>query len=509
MKHRPDRQSAGRRARTSVRGRLTLATAAASGLVLMVATLGVLAVVRLALLSSLDDAAAASAAQVVALAGERPLPDPLPVTGAAVVQVVDVDGAVIASSAGGDRLAPLLPPGDVARARGGDPVVVNGSRLGSASRYRVVGAPVGVGSGAASGGTVLVATSMVDVDRSGAVLQRVALVGVPLAVAAVAALAWRTAGSALAPVEALRASAAALVAGPAPGRPAGPGRGRSAGRPARDRSSSDGPPPTDGPLPVPASGDEVARLAVTLNDALGRVTAAGDRQRAFVADAAHELRSPLGSLRTQLEVALVHPGAQPWREVAAGCLVDVERTAALVDDLLVLARLDEAPADGGSRTTTDLAALVRAVVDDGAWRVPVRVVGPGATGAPSGAVAGADRRAVAAVADERAVRRAVRNLVANAARHAASAVVVTVGQEGAAAVVVEVADDGPGIPEGDRGRVFERFTRLDDARDRDAGGAGLGLSIVRAAVEREGGTVAALATPGGGALLRVVLPAAP
>ena len=498
-----------------MRGRLTLATTAASGLVLVLATLGVLAVVRLALLSSLDDAAAASAAQVVALAGERPLPDPLPVTGAAVVQVVDARSRVIASSAGGDRLSPLLVGEDLARARAGDPALVSGSRLGAGARYRVVGAPVGVGSGSASGGTVLVATSMIDVDRSGAVLQRVALVGVPLALAAVAALAWRTAGSALAPVEALRASAAALVAGPAPERPAGPDRGRSVGRPARDRSSPDvGPastaspdraPPAGGPLPVPDSGDEVARLAVTLNDALGRVAAAGERQRVFVADAAHELRSPLGSLRTQLEVALVHPGAQPWQEVASGCLADVERTAALVDDLLVLARLDGAPAEGGSRAPLDLLALARAVVDDGAWRVPVRVVGP--VGAGGGTVAAAGSSAVTVRADERAVRRAVRNLVANAARHAGSAVVVTVGRADGRAVV-EVADDGPGIPEGERGRVFERFTRLDDARDRDAGGSGLGLSIVRAAVEREGGTVAALAAPGGGALLRVVLPTA-
>ena len=496
---RPDRRGAGRRGPASVRGRLTLATTAASGLVLVLAALGVLAVVRLALVSSLDDAAAASAAQVVALAGERPLPDPLPVTGAAVVQVVDASGRVIASSPGGDRLAPLLAPDETTRARGGEPATVSGSRLGAGARYRVVGAPVGVGSGAASGGTVLVATSLADVDRSGAVLRRVALVGVPLALAAVAALAWRTAGSALAPVEALRASAAALVAGPAPGGPApsGPPPGGPApsgpppGRGVR-------PPPAGGPLPVPASGDEVARLAVTLNDALGRVSAAGERQRAFVADAAHELRSPLGSLRTQLEVALVHPGAQPWQQVASGCLADVERTAALVDDLLVLARLDEAPAAPGSRAPLDLLALARAVVDDGAWPVPVDVVGPGA-GPGSG---------VAAVrADEPAVRRAVRNLVANAARHAAGAVAVTVSRAGAR-VVVEVADDGPGIPEAERARVFERFTRLDDARDRDAGGSGLGLSIVRAAVEREGGTVAALDAPGGGALLRVVLPAA-
>ncbi len=473
----------------SVRGRLTAAATAAAGVVLVVAAVVVLAVVHLSLVSSLDDAAASSGAQVAALAGERRLPDPLPVTGAAVVQVLDARGRVLASSVGGDRLTALVPPDQVDRVRGGDAVDVGGSRLGGSQRYRVGGTPIGAGAGEASGGTVLVASSLADVDRSGAVLRRVALVGVPLAIAAVAALAWRTAGSALAPVEALRASAASLVA-----RPTGP-----AGT---------------GPLPVPTSGDEVARLAVTLNDALARVSAAGERQRAFVSDAAHELRSPLSSVRTQLEVAMAHPGASPWPEVAAGALADVERTATLVEDLLVLARLDEDPGsqlgtgrgaagdgaagegaagDGAAPRPVDLRALAREVVDASPWRVPVRVGGPGAS----------------AAVDARAVRRAVRNLVDNAARHAARAVSVTAFAEGDARAVLEVVDDGPGIPEAERSRVFERFTRLDDARDRDAGGSGLGLAIVRAAVERQGGSVAVHDAPGGGALLRVELPAAP
>ncbi len=464
----PAARARSRWAPSSVRGRLTLAATTVLGVALVLAAVVVLVVVRSALLGASDEAAGQRAAEVAALAGAGSLPDFLPAAGAAVVQVLAADAAVLASSPGGDRLNPLLPPPQVARALAGEPVLLDGARLGSPEPYRVVARPVGAGAGAASGGSVLVATSLADVERSARVLRTVILLGVPALLVAVALLAWRVSGSALAPVEALRRGAQDLVAAPTSA-----GGARS--------------------LPVPTSRDEVARLALTLNDVLGRLHAAGQRQRVFVGDAAHELRSPLGSLRTQLEVALAHPGAQRWPDVAADCLADVERMGVLVEDLLVLARLDE---PGGGRELVDLAALAAEVVQRGAWRVPVRV-----DAAP----------AVVAV-DARALRRAVGNLVSNAARHAGSAVRVSVRTEGAAGAaptaVLEVADDGPGIAAGDRERVFERFTRLDDARDRDAGGSGLGLSIVRSAVERDGGSVSAQDPPGGGALLRVRLPVA-
>ena len=473
--HRP------RWAPASVRARLTLAATAALGVALVLAAAVALAVVRTALLSSLDDAAGQRAREVAALADAGPLPDPLPVTGAAVVQVLDAEQRVLASSPGGDRLSPLVAGDDLRAARAGDPVSLDGARLGSGERYRVLALPLRAGTGDAAGGTVLVATSVAEVERSTGVLRRAAALGVPLLLAAVALLAWRVTGSALAPVEALRRGAQALVLAPAPRRGGADSAPPAPAAPARS-------------LPVPASGDEVARLAETLNDVLGRMHAAGDRQREFSGDAAHELRSPLGSLRTQLEVALARPDDQDWPQVARDCLTDVERTAVLVEDLLVLSRLEE---PSGARAPVDVGVLGREVLASAGWRVPVQLVqAPGGGDLP-------------VLADARSLRRAVVNLVANAARHADTAVEVRTRRE-AGDVVLDVVDDGPGIAPADRERVFGRFTRLDDARDRDAGGAGLGLAIARAAVERDGGTLVALEPPGHrGALLRIRLPLAP
>jgi signal transduction histidine kinase len=230
-------------------------------------------------------------------------------------------------------------------------------------------------------------------------------------------------------------------------------------------------------LPVPGTRDEIQRLAVTLNGMLDRLAAARARQRAFVADAAHELRSPLTNMRTELEVAQ-RLGDQPD---AANLLADVERLSRLVDDLLLLARADDAP--GLARTEpVDLATLVRDVAE----RYATARVAVVAAGGTDGWTAG----------DPQALGHVVANLVDNAVRHAATRVTASVSSRGGR-VVVAVTDDGPGIAPADRERVFERFTRLDDARARDAGGAGLGLAIVRELVRRHGGTVVLLdATPG-------------
>jgi signal transduction histidine kinase len=268
-------------------------------------------------------------------------------------------------------------------------------------------------------------------------------------------------------------------------------------------------------FPVPAAEDEVRRLALTLNGMLARLDAAGARQRAFVADAAHELRSPLASLRTQLEVAQRHPDAADWREVTEDVLADAHRMARIVDDLLLLARLDE---DRLTVGPTDLIALAdEAVVRLGAGaRVPLsRADAPGL-------------KQVLVVGDTAALSRVISNLVENAVRHAATRVTVTVegpvaglatgpvaglttgsvtrsrrGEPGGA--VLTVSDDGPGIAAADRERVFERFTRLDAARSRDEGGSGLGLAIVRGVVAGHGGTVT-LADAGPGLRVVVQLP---
>ena len=194
------------------------------------------------------------------------------------------------------------------------------------------------------------------------------------------------------------------------------------------------------------------------------------RQRTFVADAAHELRSPLAAVRTQLEVGLHHPEATDWPDTAHGVLEDVGRMSRLVDDLLLLARAPTT-ARGG---TVDLRDVARGAATRPAGRVPVTVDEPDAE--------------VLVHGDPDALARVVANLVDNAVRHAGSKVSIEVRPEGDEVVLV-VADDGPGIAPEDRQRVFERFTRLDEARSRDAGGSGLGLPIVRELLRSQAGSI--------------------
>ncbi|MDX1690433.1 MAG: HAMP domain-containing sensor histidine kinase [Acidimicrobiia bacterium] len=239
-------------------------------------------------------------------------------------------------------------------------------------------------------------------------------------------------------------------------------------------------------VPEPSSDDEVARLASTMNEMLERLERSADLQRRFVSDASHELRSPIASIRTQMEVALAHPDRIEWPDVAEGVLEEGLRMERLVDDLLVLARADAGVL--GERTEpVDLAELA---VEEAA-RFPEVDTG------------GVGRLVVRG--DPLALRRVFRNLYENATRHADSRVEITLdGRDGWA--VVTVADDGPGVAVDDRERVFERFTRLDEGRQRDAGGTGLGLAVVRDVVTAHRGTVTAEESPLGGAAFVVRLP---
>jgi len=230
-------------------------------------------------------------------------------------------------------------------------------------------------------------------------------------------------------------------------------------------------------LPVPEARDEVRSLALTLNDMLDRLAAAQQRQRALVSDTAHELRSPIASIRAQLEVALDHPDGQDWESTARDVHADVLRLARLAEDLLLLARLDERAGTPQRGTTLDLAELSASVVARYAGaRVPVACSGCTDPCLVSG--------------DWDAMDRLLVNLTDNAVRYAKSGVTVTVGRDDAQ-VVLAVTDDGPGIPDAELERAFDRFARLDDARSRDGdegGGAGLGLAIVRATAQAYGGT---------------------
>jgi signal transduction histidine kinase len=468
----------------SLRARLTLVATALLGAGLAVAGALLGTTVAHSLRAALDAGALQSGREVAALVDTGRLPDPLPVGGAAtaVIQVVDAQDRVLAASAGGDRLVGLLRPDELSRARAGTRLSIDGSRASLDGPLRVVAVPAG------SPGdplTVVVAVGSASVQESVRLLHTALLLGVPVLLGLLALVSWRVIGWTLRPVEALRRGAEEIT---------GVGGSRR--------------------LPLPMARDEVRRLAATLNDMLARLDAASARQRAFVSDAAHELRSPLASIRTQLEVAVrlaelndspvtarsasraartsLRPavpaesegssgasGPVEVAELAHGVLLDVERLSRLVDDLLLLARLDEAAPSQvlRRREPVDLGVLVKELAEryDGV-RVPVRV-GPG----------GADSAAVV-VGDPEGLRRVLANLLDNAVRHATTAVTVDLDRSGDVAELA-VTDDGPGIPVADRERVFDRFTRLDSGRGRDDGGAGLGLAIVRDLVRTHGGTV--------------------
>ncbi|MEU6231790.1 HAMP domain-containing sensor histidine kinase [Kitasatospora sp. NPDC047058] len=279
--------------------------------------------------------------------------------------------------------------------------------------------------------------------------------GVPAAALLVALVAWVAASRALRPVEAIRAELAEI------------------GEHRLDRR-----------VPVPRSGDEIARMATTTNATLDRLERSAVQQQRFVADASHELRSPIAALRTNLEVSLAHPERTDWPSATQEALTSVERLQHLTEDLLFLAR-GAHPAGAGPNSVVDLAAVVR--------ELAVRQR-PVTGGRP---VLRVDAPEPLPVRGSRIrLHRLVRNLLDNARRHAGSEIVLA-ARRTADGCVLEVRDDGPGVPAADRERIFEPFTRLDEARSRDAGGSGLGLAIAADIATRHGGTLRVAPSPRG------------
>ncbi len=429
--------------RRSLRGRLTLT--AAAGLAVALAGLAALLMTTLSLEleTGTDNSARQTGREVAALVDANRLPNPVPVAaGIAVVQVVDAQGRIVAASAGADRLVPLLPTAQAATlGRSRDGTMLDGRPFGLPELLRVVAVP------GKQGETVIAAVSDQAVHDTLTTVEHVLLVATPLLLLLMIWVSWLITGSTLRPITALRRGAEQVTAA---GGPQG--------------------------LPVPEARDEVHSLAVTLNDMLSRLAAAQQRQRRFVSDTAHELRSPIASMRTQLEVALDHPESQGWEETARDVLADTMRLSRLAEDLLALARLEE----GGGQarvagSPVDVAALVGKLPAEYA-HAPVAVV--------------ADAPAPCLVnGDAEALRRMLVNLVDNAVRYARSRVTVAAHPAGDS-VLVTVTDDGQGIPAPQAERAFERFTTLDDARarrDGDVTGAGLGLAIVRATALAHGG----------------------
>jgi signal transduction histidine kinase len=289
-------------------------------------------------------------------------------------------------------------------------------------------------------------------------LWAVLLPGIPALLLLVAGLTWAVVGRALRPVAAIRRELADITATDLHRR-----------------------------VPVPEAGDEIAALATTTNATLDRLERAVGQHQRFVADAAHELRSPLAVLRTRLEI-----DTTSGHELRDEALADVERIQHLSADLLLLARLDAG--EPPETADVDLSQLAAEEAAQRRARSEITVtlrIDDGVV------ISGSDGQ----------LRRLVANLVDNAVRHARTSVDVRLTENGASAVL-DVVDDGPGIPDAHREAVFDRFTRLDEARTRDSGGSGLGLAIVRDIAVRHGGSARVVAGPPG-AHLQVCLPWAP
>jgi signal transduction histidine kinase len=435
----------------TIRAITTVAATIVVTIALVVGAAGLIAALRRTMVDELTEAAQAQAADVVGQleAGRPPV---LEVAGAdeQLIQVMTPAGAVVAAS---PNMA-------------GRPAVV---RLAPGQSARVV-TPldddefVAVAEGAQTSDgprIVLVARALVDVLDTTTVITRLLVIGLPLMVAVVALTTWFAVGRALAPVEAIRCEVDAISAAQLHRR-----------------------------VPRPKADDEIGRLAATMNRMLERLESARNSQRRFVSDASHELRSPITTIRQHAEVALAHPERVTAPELAEVVLAEQQRMQRLVEDLLLLARVDEH------------VPLTRAAVDldDLAFEEGHRL-----RSATSKRVDTSGVNAVRVQGDADALRRMLRNVGENAVRHASSRVDVTLVERGEE-VVLTIDDDGPGIPATERARVLQRFVRLDDARSRNEGGSGLGFSIVDEVVRAHGGSMSIEQSPLGGARIVITLP---
>jgi signal transduction histidine kinase len=432
-----------RRVTGTIRFRVTLIATVAVAIVLLVAAIALIAVQRRQLTANLDDAIRNRSDELSATVAGGQLPRTLAdsTEGDVLSQVVGADGSVVAavaSIAGAQPLADPPPSGRRDALRTVDELNNDGA-------FRVLSRRVDIAGGQV---VVHVAGSLDDVRDSTRVLATSLAVAIPLLLVVLAALIWWLVGRTLSPVEAMRTEVADIGA---------TGLHRR--------------------VPQPDGDDEIARLATTMNTMLDRVEDATRRQQRFVADASHELRSPLTRMRSELEVDIAHPDRADLAATHRSILDETTHLQRLVDDLLQLARADAlgTTAEGGRREPVDLDDIV--LRDARRLRADSRVQ-VDLSGVSAAQVLG----------DPDQLTRAVRNLIDNAARHASTTVMLALTEHDHTAVLT-VADDGPGIPPEQHERAFERFTRLDDARSATTGGTGLGLAITRDIIERHGGSI--------------------
>lgn len=426
-----------------------LASVMVVGIALGVTNVLLVVEVNASQLSGVDSALHLELNSLVAATGNGSIPRSLQVTSqdTSFIQIVNTRGHVLASSAsvqGESRIAAFAPKGSA------DFRTLSNLPIGSGDSYRVAATSVNT-----SAGTIIiyVGESLGAIDHSVHAILVGLLVVDPVLLIIVGSTVWWLIGRALSSVEAIRTEVEDITAR------------------ALERRITE-----------PVVHDEIGRLAVTMNAMLERLEASSQRQRAFVADASHELRSPLAAAQSELEVSLAHAKSTDWPDSARIVLGDLERVRRIVEDLAVLARSDERTTSW-SPISVDLDDIVLQECTRLQRIAPLVIDASSVSGAR---VAG----------DPEQLGRAIRNLLDNAVRHARQRVSVTLSQD-AESAVLEISDDGNGVSVEDRDRIFERFVRVDRSRARSSGGSGLGLAIVHEIITAHGGTVEVTdATPG-------------
>ncbi|MBL7490532.1 HAMP domain-containing histidine kinase [Frankia sp. AgB1.9] len=397
------------------------------------------------------------AAQIVQSAPTGAWPRPLPsstLDANAEAQVLAPDGTVLAASkalAGLPAVYALPAGSDVpVRQKAADGVIPGEIRV-IALRTTVAGHPV----------VILTGTSTDLLRQVDSEFLRHLALGLPIILFLAAVAVWLVVGRALRPVEKIRHAVTDITS--------------------VDLSRR---------VPDPGTSDEIGNLARTMNDMLDRLDDAASRQRRFVADASHELRSPLAAIRTTLEVGLAHPEQAPWPVIAARAAQQSSRLEELIHQLLVLAKADDRQLSG-ARKRVELEPLLRELTA-GASAPGVHVdlqIAP----------------CVVTVGNPDQLGRLFRNVIDNAVRYARAAVRVTATAADEVQIVID--DDGPGIPSADRERIFDRFVRLDQSRERGSGTAGLGLAIAREIAQAHRGRIGVSEGPDGGTRVTITLPA--
>lgn len=424
----------------SVRFRITALAVLALAAVLVATSVGLVALQRRALTGGIDDALNRQADDIEAVVASGDV-ELAPSSREGFAQIVADDGTLLAATP--NLTAPVDVPGDGIRTAEVPSVDDDVFRVLS---RRIAGV-----------GTVTVAATYEVVNESVTSLIGALVITIPIALVVLGALVWWLVGRTLRPVEAIRSEVTRIE-------------------------------PTDltRRVPRPETGDEIDRLAATMNEMLDRLQRSTERQRRFVADASHDLRTPLARMRSALEVG----GGESDPQSLLDDVIEMQR---LVEDLLYLARSDEGQ-------ITIVSAPVD--LDDLVLREVHRLEARQRVGVDYSHVSGAH-----VIGDAGQLTRAIRNLIDNAERHATSVVALSLAEHNGSAILT-VADDGKGVASADAEIIFERFRRLDDARTAETGGAGLGLAIARDIVERHGGAMRLQETGEPGATFEMTMPLA-